>query len=159
HGITPDLLDARALSRCTLDGVQYAIPLDTHPFVLYVNTDVARRAGLLGSDGRMPALEGRDAFLDALREAQRAAGWGEVMSINNDTSMCWRLFYVFYGQIGGKLLGDNGATVLLDTDQATAACELIATLTKEGLLASNTDIGGAISLFTTGKAGFLWDGE
>ena len=159
HGITPDRLDARALARCTLDGKQYAIPLDTHPYVVYVNTAVARKAGLLDHAGRMPALEGKDAFLDALRAAKKVTAWGAVMSINNDTSMCWRLFYSLYGQLGGKVLGDDGATVLLDVERATEAGELISTLTREGLLASGTDIGGAISLFSTGKAAFLIDGE
>lgn len=40
-----------------MDGTVYAVPLDTHPFVLYYNVDIARRAGLLNSagDGLVPS--------------------------------------------------------------------------------------------------------
>ena len=34
-------------------GKQYAIPLDTHPFVLYYNTELAEKAGLL-TGGKLP---------------------------------------------------------------------------------------------------------
>ena len=46
-------------------GRQYAIPLDTHPFVLYYNTDLTEKAGLLDGDGKLKPLDGPDAFLDA----------------------------------------------------------------------------------------------
>ncbi len=160
HGLTPDRFDPRALERARSAGVQRAIPLDTHPFVLYVNETVARRAGLLGPDGRLAPLEGPDALLGMLRRAKRAgADWGAVMSVNNDPSTCWRLFCTLYSQLGGRLLGDNGATVLLDPDRATRTAAFIQSLTKEGLLPGNVDAGGAMSLFTTGKSAFLLDGE
>ena len=39
-------------------GKQYAIPLDTHPFVLYYNTELCEKAGLL-EGGKLAALDGR----------------------------------------------------------------------------------------------------
>ncbi len=35
-----------------VDGKQYAVPLDTHPIVLYYNRDLLKKAGALGEDGR-----------------------------------------------------------------------------------------------------------
>jgi multiple sugar transport system substrate-binding protein len=42
----------------TLDGKQYAIPLDTHPIVLYYNKDKLEAAGLIGDDGKPTGLDG-----------------------------------------------------------------------------------------------------
>src|SRR5215217_5925882 len=46
------------------NGKQYAIPLDTHPFVLYYNTELCEKAGLL-EGGKLPGLDGPDGLLDA----------------------------------------------------------------------------------------------
>src|SRR3954454_20690711 len=50
HGITPDKFEPAVWKRGQFKGKQYAIPLDTHPFVLYYNTDLAKKADLLGED-------------------------------------------------------------------------------------------------------------
>ena len=51
HGITEDKFEPAVWKRGQFKGKQYAIPLDTHPFVLYYNTDLAKKADLLGEDG------------------------------------------------------------------------------------------------------------
>ena len=40
----------------TSEGKQYAVPLDTHPIVLYYNRDLLRNAGVLGEDGKPKGL-------------------------------------------------------------------------------------------------------
>ena len=50
-------------------GRQYAIPLDTHPFVLYYNTELAEKAGLL-KGGKLPALDGPDGAARRLQGGQ-----------------------------------------------------------------------------------------
>jgi multiple sugar transport system substrate-binding protein len=35
-----------------VDGTTYAVPIDTHPFVLYYNTELAEQAGLLDEPAR-----------------------------------------------------------------------------------------------------------
>ena len=47
-GLSPDDFNAKAWETQKVDGqARYAIPLDTHPFVLYYNRDVCDKAGLL----------------------------------------------------------------------------------------------------------------
>ena len=53
-----------------VDGKIYAIPIDTHPLVLFYNTKICGEAGLLDSDGKLKPLEGR--------EVRRRAGEGEA---------------------------------------------------------------------------------
>src|ERR1041385_1947009 len=48
----------------------YPIPLDTHPFTLYYNTDVAQKAALLAADGTLKPLDSPDALLAALQAAK-----------------------------------------------------------------------------------------
>src|SRR5947209_12653177 len=97
HGLTPDKFDAKALQACTINGKLYGLPLDTHPFVTFYNTDICKKAGLLDAQGNLKPLDGPDAFVDALTRAQKAgAQWGGVAGIENDTATNWRFFESLY---------------------------------------------------------------
>ena len=160
HGLTADRFDPLAHRQAGLRGQLYALPLDTHPFVLYYNTRVCRRAGLLDASGALRVPAGAAAFTAALRAGARATGgYGAVMSINNDPSMCWRLWWTCYRQLGGELLADEGRSVVLDDDRAERAAAYLRSLVEERLVPGTLDAGGAMSLFTTGRAAFLLDGE
>ncbi len=160
HGLTADRFDPRAHQQAHHDGELYALPLDTHPFVLYYNPRVCEKAGLLDSSGALKPLDGADAFAAALRAGGRACGgYGAVMSITNDPSMCWRWWWTCYRQLGGGLLGADGTTVTLDEDKAVRAASYLRSLVRQGLMPGTLDQGGAISLFTTGKSAFMLDGE
>jgi multiple sugar transport system substrate-binding protein len=107
-GITPDKLDRTAWQNGLVNGKAYAIPLDTHPFVTFYNTEVCEQAGLLDSDGRLVSPDGEDKFLDAMRRAKQVTGqYGGMISINNDTSTNWRVFQSLYSQLGGRMLADE----------------------------------------------------
>ena len=100
----------------------YAIPLDTHPFVLFYNTEVCEKAGLLDSDGQLKPIEGEDAFVDALRRAKEVTGaYGATHGINADPPSPWRVFQTFYSQLGGEVLADDGTSVVLDDAKARGA--------------------------------------
>ena len=59
-GLSPADFNAKAWENQKVDGKTYAIPLDTHPFVLYYNKDVCDQAGLLNSDGSLKEIKGTD---------------------------------------------------------------------------------------------------
>ena len=73
-------------SSARYDGRQYAIPLDTHPFVLYVNTKLAKQAGLLDASGTLKELNGAGRPARRLRggqaedQAARADPWRPAAS-------------------------------------------------------------------------------
>jgi multiple sugar transport system substrate-binding protein len=161
HGLTPDKFDAKALQACTINGKLYGLPLDTHPFVLFYNTDICKKAGLLDADGNLKPLEGPDAFTDALAAAQKAgAQWGGVASIENDTATNWRFFQSLYAQLGGQTLADQGRRVILDEAKATQVLTYLRDLSvTKKLMPSSVDYGGAVALFASGKAGFYLQGE
>ncbi|MCZ4507860.1 extracellular solute-binding protein, partial [Streptomyces sp. ActVer] len=102
HGLTEYKFDPRPWKKSQVDGKLYAVPLDTHPFVLYFRTDIAEKAGLLDGQGRLTDVDGPDAFIDALRAAKEVTGaWGGSVASVKDASTQFRLFWSFYRQIGG----------------------------------------------------------
>lgn len=160
HGMTPDKFNQRAWEAGLVDGKAYAIPIDTHPFVLFYNTDVCRKAGLLGADGQLAPIVGQDAFTDALTRVKQVTGaYGATHGINADTATTWRLFQTFYSQLEGEVLADNGRRVVLDDAKAKRVLDYLRSLTVEKGLIPVSDYQGAIALFANGQAGFHLNGE
>lgn len=159
-GITKDSFTPAAWDKATVDGVTYAVPIDTHPFVLYYNTDVAKQAGLLGPDGALKPIQGADELVAAFKAAQKVTGeWGGVVNINADPATSWRLFATLYYGQGGKVVGDNGTQLLFDDDLAAKSLDLMGSLTgAQRLMPNSVAESGTASIFSTGKAGFLLDG-
>jgi len=161
HGLTADRFNQRAWDAGLVDGRAYAIPIDTHPFVLFYNTKICDEAGLLAADGTLAPITGPDQFQDALTRAKQVTGqYGATHGINSDTASPWRLFQTLYAQLGGEVLADDGTRVVLDDAKATQVLHYLRTLTVEkGLMPGSVDYQGAIALFASGAAGFHLNGE
>jgi multiple sugar transport system substrate-binding protein len=161
HGITAEKFNRRAWEAGLIDGRSYAIPIDTHPFVLFYNTKVCEEAGLLDGNGDLKPIKGPDAFRDALRKAKQVTGqYGATHGINSDTATPWRLFQTLYAQLGGEVLADEGTRIVLDDAKATQVLDYLRLLTvEENLMPGSIDYQGAIALFASGAAGFHLNGE
>ena len=154
-GITADKFLPEVWQRGLYQGKLYALPLDTHPFVMYYNIDICQKAGLLGPDGNLKPIQGPTALIDALKQVKQVTGeWG-LANIGP-----WRLFSGLYSQLGGKVLSPDGKELVLDNAKAEQALSFMADLTLKSKVAfPSTDYGAAIALFASGKVGFLWNGE
>ena len=160
HGISAGLFTERAWQAGLVEGRAYAIPIDTHPFVMFYNTDVCAKAGLLDSGGALRPLDSPEKFTDAMRRAKEASGaYGGVVAIDNDTSTPWRIFQSVYSQLGGEMLADEGRRVVLDDGRATEALTFLQSLTRDGLFPGAIDYQGSIATFANGQAGFYFQGE
>jgi multiple sugar transport system substrate-binding protein len=161
-GVTRDRFTPAAWQKATVDGTVYAVPLDTHPFVLYYNVDLARKAGLLDAagDGLTP-LRGKADFLAAVKAMKDAGGarYGAVMSITADPSTAWRWFSMIYSGLAGPVVTDGGTTIDIDGEALQETVAFMQSLTAGGLMPKGLNGSGANALFSTGKAGFLFDGE
>ena len=145
-------------SKGQYNGQQFAIPLDTHPLVMYYNVDIARKAGLLDASGKLKPLVGPTAVLNALKATQKVTGkYG--LALDSGDVMPWRIFYALYTQLGGKLISANGKTVLLDQAKGAKAMQFMAELTSSKIAPANAAYADSVALFSSGKAGFMWDGE
>jgi multiple sugar transport system substrate-binding protein len=85
----------------TIDGKQYAVPLDTHPIVLYYNKDILAKAGLLGADGKPTGLNGADNFKAALGKAKDAGAKFGIAGVTADGNFMFRTIYSMMCQQGG----------------------------------------------------------
>jgi multiple sugar transport system substrate-binding protein len=161
HGMTAEKFTPRAWEAGLVDGKIYAIPIDTHPFVLFYNTKICEQAGLLDAGGNLKPIEGPDAFQDALSKIKQVTGrYGATHGFTAPTTAPWRLFQTLYAQLGGEVLADDGARIVLDDAKAKRVFDYLRVLTIEkGLMPGSVDYQGAIALFANGAAGFHLNGE
>jgi multiple sugar transport system substrate-binding protein len=159
-GITPDKLSSTAWQAGLVGGKAYAVPLDTHPFVMFYNTDICQKAGLLDSSGQLTSLDSPEKFTDAMQKAKAVTkAYGGVVAINNDTATPWRVFQSLYSQLGGQVLADEGKRVVIDDGKAAQVLTFLQSWTKSGLFPAGIDYQGAIATFANGQAGFYFQGE
>lgn len=159
--IGPDKFLPEVLESSKYEGEIYTIPMDTHPFVQYYNTDVCKEAGLLGSNGELKPLVGPDEVLEALKKAKEVTGALGLSFYPADPSGGWRLWHTLYGQLdGGSVLSPDAREVTLDEGKALQALEFMVALSQDAeVVAANLDYEGSVAEFQSGRAGFQWNGD
>jgi multiple sugar transport system substrate-binding protein len=166
--ITADDMKAMGLSQSdyptavwdavTVDGKQYAVPLDTHPIVLYYNKDILKKAGLLTDDGKPKGMDSGEHFKQTL-EALKAAGVKFPLgSVTADGTFMFRTVYSLMGQQDGELMTDGQFLVGDNAKKLENALSVLAGWTKEGLQSTYTDYPATVALFTSGKAAMMING-
>jgi multiple sugar transport system substrate-binding protein len=143
-------------------GKNYAIPLDTHPIVLFYNIDVCKKAGLLGADGKLKPIQGVAQWEAALTAAKKATGaYALGMPNVSEYATPWRIFQTLYSQMDGNtpFLGDNGKKITVNEDLARKTLSYIARMSSKGWVPKATDYAGSETLMFTGKAAFFLQGE
>jgi multiple sugar transport system substrate-binding protein len=141
-------------------GEIYTIPLDTHPFVQYYNTDICKKAGLLDANGELLPMEGPDAVIAGLKKAKEVTGDLGLTIYAADPAGPWRLFYTLYGQLGGVVLSEDATEVVLEEDKVVQAVEFMISLVQDtGVTVANVDYPGSVAQFQSGVAGFQWNGD
>jgi multiple sugar transport system substrate-binding protein len=132
----------------------YAVPLDTHPMVLYYNKDILKKAGLLGTNGQ-PKI-GNMAEMNAALEAIKKSGSQGISFENGPTSyMPWRIWLALIGQQGGSILKDNKLTY---GALGTSTLSTISDWVKNGYAGKNVDYPTSVAQFVNGKAAFMLNG-
>ncbi len=158
-GVSKDTIAPLLWEGATHDGRLYAVPLDTHPLVLYYNTDVCRKAGLLDADDRLVPIAGKKDLLDAFAAAQKVTGRYGV-TFDTQQYSPWRLFWPLVRQQDAQLFSDDGSRYVLDDAAGTAALEFLRGLTHGSQLAPpGRDYAASVALFQAGAAGFHLNGE
>ena len=145
-----------------VEGRSYAIPFDTHPFVLYYNAKVCDKAGLLDSDGKLQPIRGTDEWESALRAAQEVTGaFGASVATIADPATSWRWFQTLYSQQTGSTpwLGDGGRELTYDRELTLDTLAYIQSLTQQGLMPTNTDYAGSQTLMFSDQSAFYLQGE
>ncbi|MYU34141.1 extracellular solute-binding protein [Streptomyces sp. SID8358] len=160
HGIREQDFPPEIWRRGQAGGKQYAVPLDTHPFVLYFQTEICEKAGL-AAGGRLKPISGAEQFADALRAAKKATGRPGLVTetLGPDCITPWRLFSTFYAQTGGTVLSADGKHLALDDTKALRVLEYLANLVEEELMVRRADYPACVGIFNEGRTAFHLNGE
>ena len=161
-GITKDKFTPAAWTKATINGTVYAVPLDTHPFVMFYNVDLARKAGLLNAAGdNLKPMKGRNDFVAALKAMKQASGqYGAISANTADPATTWRWFMTVYSGLAGPIVSGQGTKVTIDPAALEETFAFMQSLTGPlGLMPGNAADETVTTLFSQGKAGFLFDGE
>lgn len=160
YGVTPEDFVPELWERGTHEGNTYAIPLDTHPFIVFYDTDVADRAGLLDTEGRLRGFASPEDFVEASRALADASGTnGVAFGHVNDDSQGWRLFWNLYSQTGAQMSLPPGGPAEFDHDQALRVYNFLTEVFDDEHSAANTSYQAALAGFGSGRSGMIFVGE
>lgn len=138
-GVDWNSYNQNLLSAVTVDDQHYAVPIDTHAFIMFYNKKLLKEAGLLGEDGK-PVLEqsadGFVSFLKTLKEKLPAKATPFALSNNNDDP--FRLWWSLYSQLGGNdVISDDLKSAAIDKEKGIKAADYIQKLYTEGYIKKN----------------------
>jgi multiple sugar transport system substrate-binding protein len=158
HGLTSDRFLEQPWKSGQSNGRQYAIPLDTHPFVLYYNTELTKKAGLLDGDGKLKPLDGQTALLDAFAAVKKETGKDGVVFETRGVTP-WRLFLTLYSQLKGPpIIEQGGSRIAMDDEKAMQALDWMSKIKAHGG-GLDVDYQGSVAFFGNQSAGFALNGE
>ncbi|WP_082053075.1 extracellular solute-binding protein [Gordoniibacillus kamchatkensis] len=111
-------------------GKHYAVPLDTHPFIMYYNKKLLQDAGALGADGKPKIEPGADGFVKFLSGIKDKLPKGvSPMALSNNGDDPYRLWWAAYSQLGGNdIISDDGKSTAMDMDKAVKAANFVKSL-------------------------------
>jgi len=146
----------RQWTKARYQGVNYAVPLDVHPLVLYYNKTLAGRAGLLGPDGSLKPIEGVDALTEAFRLGTRRSGhYGLTMESSQSSYAIWRLWLSMLAQQDLSIIR-NGQFSFGPAGVATLA--RVSDWFTRGYAQVGLDYPASTSQFMGGNATFMLNG-
>jgi multiple sugar transport system substrate-binding protein len=119
----------------TFNGKKYAIPLDTHAEIMYINLDKLKAAGVSLTNNQLSIANAAEfkAVMDKIKPTLQA---GEtVLSLPQDGDDPYRAWWATYFQMGGTpLVNAAGTAVTLDQNIAVRAADYIKSLWAEGYI-------------------------
>jgi multiple sugar transport system substrate-binding protein len=142
----------------TIEGKQYAVPLDTHPIVLYYNKDLLSAAGMLDENGLPKGMDSREGFTATLQALKDNGVTYPLGSVTADGNFMFRTIYSLVGQQGGELMTDGEFLAGDNGDKLANALGVLADWTKAGLQSTYTDYPATVALFTSGEAAMMING-
>ena len=157
-GLGKDDYVAATWDAVTVDGKQYAVPLDTHPILLYYNKDLLAKAGVLGDDGKLKGMDSREGFEATLQALKNSGVKFPLGSVTADGNFMFRTIYSLMGQQDGELMTGNEFLAGDNAERLQNALTVLQDWTKKGLQSTYTDYPATVALFTSGEAAMMING-
>ena len=158
RGVALDEFPKPVVDRVLINGRLMALPLDTHPLVLYYNTDVCEKAGLLAPDGTLATITDTEQMLDAGRRAAEITGSIGIAFGAIENSHSWMVFWSLFRQLGGEMRLPDGGPAAVDRDAMVQAMTFLRDMCDGTIASPNFDSQAAPAAFASQQAGFLFVG-
>ena len=155
-GINWDEYNQNILNGTEIDGQIYAVPLDTHPLVLYYNKEYLSEADLLAEDGT-PKMDGTFMeFLGKLKSDSSAkypmTNWTKLTAEGH-----YRVWWSLYNQLeGSPVVTENELTI--DKAKAVEAIEYMQELYDKEYSPLHSEYMENVNLFRNEEAATLLTG-
>lgn len=142
----------------TVDGVQYAVPLDTHAMVMFYNMEILERAGVNKED--LKNVKDIESFNKILEKISQVVESDEhVLDIadsgDNVIQQFWT-WYMLYSQAGGKYINNGESTI--NNEAGVSALNILIDWKDKGYLKPGIEDGASYDLFKSGKAAINFTG-
>ena len=157
-GFSSDSFASATWDAVNVDGKQYAVPMDTHPIVLYYNKEKLAEAGLLGDDGLPAGLDGIENFSAALKKIQDGGTTYGMSTFTAAGDFQFRTIYSLLGQQDGEMLTDGEWLAGDNKDKLVNALSVVSDWVTDGYVPAYTEYPAAIALFTSGESAFHING-
>ncbi|MDR1046471.1 MAG: ABC transporter substrate-binding protein [Treponema sp.] len=120
----------------SFDGKKYAMPLDTHAEIMYINADKLEAAGVSMNAANQIAVNNAAEFKAILDKIKPTLKSGEtVLSLPQRGDDPYRAWWAVYFQMGGTpLVNAAGDQVTLDRDIAIRAMDYVKSLWTDGYI-------------------------
>ncbi|WP_123039580.1 ABC transporter substrate-binding protein [Cohnella candidum] len=126
------------LNATVVDGKHYAVPIDTHPFIMYYNKKLLTDAGVLGADGKPVIEPGADGFVKFLTTIHEKLPKITPFALSNTNDDPYRLWWALYHQLGANdVISQDGTKAQVDADKGAKAAQYIQDLYTKGLIKKN----------------------
>lgn len=157
-GFDWSMVNQNNLAACTIDGGIYAVPLDTHPNVMFYNKDLL--ADFLDENGNLIVPQTGEEVFAWLGEIQSKLAEGQyALSFPTTGDDPFRLWWGFYYQQQGAPVITSDLEIKLEKDKAIAALEYIKSWFDAGYIPMN--LSDYIQYFTSGNTalciGGVWN--
>ncbi|MBI5160020.1 MAG: extracellular solute-binding protein [Micrococcales bacterium] len=159
RGVDASTFPERIWKKGFSGGNLFSVALDAHPFILMYNTDIAEKAGVLGSDGQLAEITSPEQFLETAKAIGGVAKGNPVSyGYLGDGAQMWRMFYTFYRQQGATMTLTPGRKAEYDEEAAVKSLAFMQQILDGKIAAKGGDYGTAVAEFSTGKSGMLFTG-
>ena len=149
--------EAAALKGCTFNGKLYALPLDVHPLIMYVNKDLLKKAGI----DKIPTTYD-EVLADAKLVQEKTGAIGIACDDTTATYKAYtftRVFMSYLKQQGQTILDAGNKKANFNNDSGVKAYQLICDMVnKNGVTPKGLDYDSSVADFKLGKAAFHFNG-
>ncbi|TSB45483.1 extracellular solute-binding protein [Alkalicoccobacillus porphyridii] len=149
-----------------IEGAYHAVPIDSHPFIMYINSDLADEANLLDEEGLPIIEETPEGFRQFFMDAMEVHPDKTSIAIPTNGHDVYRWWWMTYFQMGGTPIFSDDLTnpeITIDQEIAVEAAEYVLSFYGEIIPMHISDpyetfqSGNAFSLFTGVWGTGIWE--